>query len=158
MKVIDLIAGRFYRPFVVLSLLAILIYGMFNNAVRDTRLYRDVTYRTPFRGVEIDEVTVDAASLTVAGTFFKTRDCVIVPGSLRAFVMPTEPAVLTEAEIDRTGTPIPPANARFPFTFVITAPPGVTPTEARTFVSHWCPGEDRPQTNRFFRVIWRAQP
>ena len=121
--------------------------------------YRDLTGRTPFKDVVIEEVQAKGKELWVRGHFTlrpSKADCTRGPISVytRRGVEPWQIATFGAQEPEGTPDDRPPGTQTFGW-WIITSNIE-TPDEASMYVTHFCDGQK--QTNKVLQIAWADAP
>ncbi|WP_420415844.1 hypothetical protein [Marinovum algicola] len=145
--------NRFPILFVVGVCLALVLEPAWRR-VQDTRVYRDWTYQTPFRDVEILHFSATALEIRVKGTMRKVRPCTTVGAPIVNIVSDGMIRYAEFRSLEEQHTPQSRAAGVEPQPFGpwVIRSPIAWPERARMYRTHNCAG--RIQTNLVFDIPW----
>lgn len=145
---------RVWAAAIPLMIVYVAVIAPMVSRLDESRIWRDLTGKTPFRSVIITSVTATSLEITLAGTLVKSRDCLAL-GAPIAQVMKDGralPASFIAREHDGTPASRPPSPEPQEWGPWIIVSPTDWPDRARLYRTHNCGGEI--QTNTVFDIPW----
>lgn len=138
----------------ILSVCAVMVLQPAWEHIKDSRTYRDITYQTPFRDVEILHFSATDIEVRLSGTMRKTRPCQTVDAPVASVVKDGRVRYAEFRSMEPDRIPQSRASDSLPQNFGpwVIRSPVPWPDRARMERTHNCGG--KIQTNVVFDIPW----